>query len=146
MVDRADAEAALLRARLRIGMETEPVRFLIDRSDLRRYARACGETWPAYAIGDLAPPTFMSALQSEGMGSSLFERDLPFQSMLHSDDSVELHHPIKPGDTLIAISRFCDAVLKDGRHGPMLFQTAQMRLKDSAGRVVGTVSSSLVSF
>jgi 3-methylfumaryl-CoA hydratase len=140
-------QAALGRALARIGQTTPPVRFAIDRSDLRRYARACGETWPAYVDGEEAAPTFISALQSEGMGDgSLFERELPFASMLHSDDTVELLRPIRPGDVLFATARYCDATLKDGRQGPMLFQTAEMTLHDEAGRLVGRVASSLVSF
>lgn len=148
MTDAASpGEDALQRARARIGRTTPPVRFAIDRSDLRRYARACGETWPAYIDGDEAAPTFISALQSEGMGDgTLFERDLPFTSMLHSDDTVELLRPIRPGDVLFATARYCDAALKDGRQGPMLFQTAEMVLHDEAGRLVGRVASSLVSF
>lgn len=122
------------------------MRFVIDRSDLRRYARACGETWHGYVLGDEAAPTFLSSLQTEGMGSTLFERDLPFASMLHSDDTVDLNRAIRPGDVLIAIARFCDAALKQSRHGPMLFQTAEMRLHDETGGLVGCVTSSLVSF
>ena len=140
------AAAALARARQRIGNCLPPVRFAIDRSDLVRYARACGETWPAYVRGDEAAPTFISALQSEGMGGNLFERDLPFARMLHSDDAVELHRAICPGDVLTATSRYCDAVLKDSRHGPMLFQTAEMLLHDGKDRLVGRVVSSLVGF
>lgn len=141
------AQDALRRSRGRIGRTTPPVRFAIDRSDLRRYARACGEAWPGYVDGDEAAPTFISALQSEGMdGSALFERDLPFTSMLHSDDTVELLRPIRPGDVLFATARYCEAALKDGRQGPMLFQTAEMVLQDEAGRLVGRVASSLVSF
>lgn len=141
------AQDALRRARARIGRTTPPVRFAIDRSDLRRYARACGETWPPYVAGDEAAPTFISALQSEGMdGSALFERDLPFTSMLHSDDTVELHRAICPGDVLFATARYCDAMLKQRRQGPMLFQTAEMVLHNAAGELVGRVASSLVSF
>ncbi|WP_296675648.1 MaoC family dehydratase N-terminal domain-containing protein [Novosphingobium sp.] len=140
------ANAALARAKARIGTELPAVRFEIDRSDLRRYARACGETWPGYVQGDEAPPTFISALQSEGMGGDLFERDVPFKSMLHSDDAVELVAAIRPGDVLFATSYYRDAVLKQSRRGPMLFQTAEMLLRDEAGQLVGRVASSLVSF
>ena len=136
-----------MRARARIGMETPPVHFHIDRSDLRRYALACGETWPAYVDGDEAAPTFISALQTEGMGAGqLFEADLPFASMLHSDDTVEVYRPIRPSDVLTATARYCDAVLKDSTRGLMLFQTAEMLLRDGEGRAVGRVASSLVSF
>jgi 3-methylfumaryl-CoA hydratase len=141
-----DAAAALVRAKARIGTELPPVRFDIERTDLRRYASACGETWPAYANGDEAAPTFISSLQTDGMKGDLFERDLPFTSMLHSDDRVELYAPIRPGDCLFATSRYCDAVLKQGQRGPMLFQTAEMRLEDSSGQLIGRVASSLVSF
>lgn len=137
---------ALERARARIGRQLAPVQFAIDRSDLRRYAHACGETWPPYVEGDEATPTFISSLQSEGMRGDLWEKDLPFTSMLHSDDKMEMHLPIRPGAQLTATARYCDAQLKYGKRGPMLFQTAEMLLHDQAGRLVGKVSSSLVSF
>lgn len=144
--DHAAIDRALKRARARVGKELPPVHFEIERSDLRRYARACGETWPSYLNGDEAAPTFISALQTEGMAGDLWERDLPFVSMLHSDDTVELHTPIRPGDRLIATARYCDAVLKQSKRGPMMFQTAEMKLHDAAGRLVARVASSLVCF
>jgi 3-methylfumaryl-CoA hydratase len=142
----AAIEAALHRAQARIGKTLPSVRFEIDRSDLKRYARACGETWPRYVDGDEAAPTFISSLQTEGMKGDLWERDLPFVSMLHSDDTVELKLPICPGDVLFATARYCGATLKQGRRGPMLFQSAEMTLQDSAGQLVGRVVSSLVGF
>ncbi len=144
--DDAAVEAACARARARVGKRLAPVTFTIDRSDLRRYARACGETWPPYVEGDEAPPTFVSSLQTEGMAGDLFEKDLPFASMLHSDDKVELVRPIRPGDVLIASARYCDATLHHGPRGPMLFQTAEMLLHDQDGALVARVASSLVSF
>lgn len=140
------ATSALARAHARIGTELQPTHLFIEASDLRRYALACGETWPPYLAGEEAPPTYIAALQTDSMGADLFERDLPFASMLHSDDTVELFRPIRPGDELVATARYCDAVLKDGRNGPMLFQTAEMLLHDGLGQAVGRVASSLVSF
>lgn len=144
--DAAAVEAAFARARARIGKHLAPVSFTIDRSDLRRYSRACGETWPPYVEGAEAPPTFVSSLQTEGMAGDLFEKDLPFASMLHSDDKVELVRPIRPGDVLVADARYCDATLRHGARGPMLFQTAEMELRDRNGASVARVASSLVSF
>lgn len=144
--DQVAIDNALKRARARIGRELPPVRFEIERSELRRYARACGETWPGYLNGEEAAPTFISALQTEGMAGDLWERDLPFVSMLHSDDTVELHRTIRPGDRLVATARYCDAALKQSKRGPMLFQTAEMLLHDAAGELVARVASSLVSF
>jgi len=147
MTKSAEVAAAFARAQARTGMEMPTVRFAIDRSDLRRYARACNETLAAYVNGDEAAPTFISSLQTEGMvASQLFEKDLPFASKLHSDDVVELHRPIRAGDILFATGRYCGAELKNGRNGPMLFQTAEMILRDEAGLPVGRVASTLVSF
>lgn len=139
-------EQALARARARVGKQLAGISFTIDRSDLRRYARACGETWPPYVEGDEASPTFISSLQTEGMAGDLFEKYLPFASMLHSDDKVELVRPIRPGDVLVASARYCDATLHHGARGPMLFQTAEMLLHDLDGALVARVASSLVSF
>jgi 3-methylfumaryl-CoA hydratase len=144
--DEAAIALALTRAKARVGRTLPPIHFEIERADLRRYAKACGETWPGYLNGDEAPPTFISSLQTEGMAGNLWERDVPFVSMLHSDDTVELHASIRPGDRLTATARYCDAVLKQGRRGPMLFQTAEMLLHDPSGNLVGRVASSLVSF
>jgi 3-methylfumaryl-CoA hydratase len=144
--DEAAIALALTRAKARVGRTLPPIHFEIERADLRRYAKACGETWPGYVNGDEAPPTFISSLQTEGMAGDLWERDLPFISMLHSDDMVELHAPIRPGDHLTATARYCDAVLKQGNRGPMLFQTAEMLLHDPSGNLVARVASTLVSF
>jgi 3-methylfumaryl-CoA hydratase len=144
--DVAAMTAALRRLRARIGMTREPVRFAIERSDIRRYALACGETWPAYVVGDEAPPTFIAALQGEGMGHGLFDMDLPCAMFLHSNDGVELFRPIRPGDVLTGQSRYVDAFLREGTTGPMLFQTATMQLTDETCASVARVDTSVVSF
>ncbi len=144
--DMAVIETALQRLRARIGMTRPPVRFAIDRSDIRRYAQACGEIWPAYVAGDEAPPTFIASLQDEGMGNGLFAMDLPLAKFLHSDDAVELFQPIRPGDVLLGQARYADAFLRAGRNGPMLFQTAEMLVMDAVGDKVARVETTVVSF
>jgi 3-methylfumaryl-CoA hydratase len=144
--DFAAIETALQRLRGRIGMTKPAVHFAIDRSDIRRYARACGETWPAYVAGDEAPPTFVASLLDEAMGGGLFDMDLPLAMFLHSDDVVELFQPIRPGNILIGQSRYADAFLREGRNGPMLFQTAEMLVTDEGGDRIARVETAVVSF
>jgi acyl dehydratase len=64
---------------------------------------------------------------------------------LHSDDIAELGAPILAGDEIRASARYVDAYLREGKRGPMLFQTAEMKLTNQADAHVATVRVSAVS-
>jgi acyl dehydratase len=66
--------------------------------------------------------------------------------ILHTDDQVEIHAPIRPGDTIKAFARYAGAQRKDGRQGPMLFQSADLILERQGGAPVATVRIVSVSF
>lgn len=84
MIDRASAAgAASWNSDARVCKQLAPVSFTIDRSDLRRYAHACGETWPPYAEGDEA------TLHNGARGPLLFQAA---EMLLHDEDDALVAH------------------------------------------------------
>ncbi len=143
-----ELDSLLQRLRARIGTKAPPVSRLVEPGALAKFARATGQTDNRFlelAHGPIAPPTYISTFCAEGL-SGLFELDIPLPVFLHTDDVAELGDPIKGGDTISTAGELVDVFLKDGRRGPMLFQTAQLVLTNQSGRHVATLRVSKASF
>lgn len=144
----ADIPALLARLRERIGTRAAPTARLVEPGALAKFSRATGQTDPIYldpAHGPLAPPTYLSTFCAEGL-AGLFVLDLPLAMFLHTDDVAELGEPIRGGDTIATEGELVDVFRKDGRRGPMLFQTARLVLTNQRGAHVATLDVSTASF
>ncbi len=148
-------DALLARLAARVGEETPPTITEVDKSMIRAFADATGAssrvyTDEAYARGTrygslIAPPAFVSTFVIGHMPDIFHVADgLP--RILHTDDQVEIHQPIRPGDRIKAFARYAGAQRKDGRQGPMLFQSADLILERHDGAHVARVRIVSVSF
>jgi acyl dehydratase len=145
----------LAHLKAKIGAQTPPTVTEIDKSTIRAFAAATGAssrlyTDEAYArstrYGSLiAPPAFVSTFVV-GHIPDIFHVTAKLPRTLHTDDQVEIHAPIRPGDTIKAYARYAGAQRKDGRQGPMLFQTADLILARQDGAAVANVRITSVSF
>jgi acyl dehydratase len=150
-----DLQALVARLKARVGHETRATVTEVDKSMIRRFALAIGESSPlyldaAYASrtrfgGLVAPPTFVSTF-IVGHIPDIFDMSLTFERTLHSDDSARLHRPIRAGDTITALARYVDATCRIAKRGPMVFQSADLILDDSRGQRVADVRIVSVSF
>jgi acyl dehydratase len=114
-----------------LGHELPSQEFPIERSRLRFFAKAIGETNPIYldveaarAAGypDLpAPPTFLlSAEASADVKIRWFtDAGLPLGKMLHGEQSFTHHLPVCAGDTVRATTRVAE--LFDKKDGTLEF-------------------------
>ena len=152
-----DEELAPILQRLegRIGTTTPAVTTEVDRSMIRRFARAIGDESPlhrdeAYArttrFGTIvAPPTFVAAFV-DGHFPEIVVQDLPFERMLHAHDEIDMARPIRDGDTVTAFARYEGARAERGTRGLRLYQWAVLRLDDAQGERIADVRISTVSF
>ena len=155
MAQSVNWDELLAQLAARAGEETRPTVTEIDKSMIRAFAAATGAssrlyTDEAYArstrYGNLiAPPAFMSTFVV-GHIPDFFHVTAELPRTLHTDDQVEIHAPIRPGDTIKAFARYAGAQRKDGRQGPMLFQTADLILERLDGAAVANVRITSVSF
>lgn len=150
-----DWEALLARLAQRVGSQTTPTETEVEKGMIRRFAAAIGATSPLYhdeafarasRYGALiAPPTFASTFVV-GHFPQIFEPVPEHARLLHSDDRARLARPIRAGETIRAVARYAGAVRKEGRQGPMLFQSADLLLDAADGERVAEVRIVSVSF
>lgn len=144
------------RVRRKLNQKTAPVTVAVERGAMIRYARDCGETNPifldeAYARttrlgGLIASPTFVAWFLKGIVPDLVFDFDLPLKTVLHTDDVVESGDHIRPGDSITAVGELTDVFVREGRNGPMLFETADVTLTNQHGRFVGMVRTISVLF
>ncbi len=108
------------------GTVTPPVTATIDRSQLRLFAKATGQTDPtwtdvaaAQAAGhrDLpVPPTFLFGieLQADEPFAWLTDNGVDMGSVLHGTQSFDYVTPVFAGDTVTATSSIVDVQVKKG--------------------------------
>lgn len=156
-VSEAECEAHVAMLTERIGRKGPIIVQPIEEGALLKFARATGQTDPLYTDpasaragpfgAIIAAPTYLSIFTSMTTeGSGLVVLDLPYTMFLHSDDSVEVYEPIRAGDTITAQATYHAVFRKNGRTGPMLFQTVEIGMVNQRGVDVGTIQISSVSF
>jgi acyl dehydratase len=137
-----------------IGHEL-PVSVLpIERTRLRFFAKATGETDPVYtdeaaarAAGypDLpAPPTFLFAAELDSGASERMVQDLgiPLAKLLHGEQGFTYHKPVCVGDTVTVRSRIED--IYDKRDGALEFVVKTSRATNQRDELVAEMRTVIV--
>ena len=132
--------------RARIGEETPPYAFDIEKGDLLRFAESTGETNPIYVDevaarasrygGLIAAPTFLITMRI--LQARLQTLDRPLPNSVDGGTVWTYHEPIRPGDRITGRARLADLYEKDGRFGRMLFQVVEIRYDNQFGQLVAT--------
>lgn len=122
------------KLRPRLGVKTEPVRVEVERGAITRFG------------GIIAPPCFLSWFLKGIVPDKVFDFDLGLPTILHSDDVVELGAPIRPGDVITAVGALTNVFEREGRKGPMLFESADVDLTNQGGAFVGMIRTVSVLF
>jgi len=109
-----------------IGRQSEPRHILLERGQLKLFAKAVQETNPIYfdesvakAAGHpdiLAPPTFGSCLRLLAPSEQLSYDSLgiDYKRLLHAQEAYEYFHPIYAGDDLVLRAEVTDVYEKKG--------------------------------
>lgn len=143
-----DVASLIERLRARVGTEAAAYSRLVEPGALVKFARATGQTEAVYldpARGPVAAPTYISTFCADGL-AGLFQLDLPLPVFVHSDDVAELGEPIRGGDTITTSGQLVDVFVKNGRRGPVVYQTARLRLQNQHGQHVATLDVSSANF
>ena len=137
-----------------IGHELPASELVIDRSRLRFFAKAIGETNPVYtdvaaaqAAGhpDLpAPPTFVFAAELDSGAAFQLIEDLqiPIAKLLHGEQSFTCHRVACAGDTVTVRSRVSD--IYDKKNGALEFVVKTSRATNQRDELVAELRSVLV--
>lgn len=82
-----------------------------------------------------ADPDYDGAGQSHGEGLGLPPVPIPLTRLINGGNEVEFYAFARPGDRIVAISRYRDIYQKEGSSGPLVFvitETSYTTEKDSA--------------
>lgn len=137
-----------------IGHTLPTVEFPVERSRLRFFASAIGETHPVYtdvqaaqAAGyrDLpAPPTFLFCAEMDGdlKMKWLSEAGVPLMKVLHGEQSFTYHGQVCAGDTVRVTSRVED--IYDKKNGALEFVVLKTEAVNGQGVLVAESSGVVV--
>jgi len=137
-----------------IGYELPPSVLPIERTRLRFFAKAIGETDPVYTdeaaarqagYPDLpAPPTFLFAaeLDSGASDALLTQLQLPLAKLLHGEQGFTYHAPACVGDTITVRSRIED--IYDKKNGALEFVVKTARATNQHGELVAELRTVIV--
>jgi acyl dehydratase len=137
-----------------IGHELPASVLTVERSRLRFFAKAIGETDPVYTdlaaardagYPDLpAPPTFLFAAELDsGAGFRLVEQlQIPIAKLLHGEQGFRYHLPVCAGDVVTVRSRVAD--IYDKKNGALEFVVKESRATNQRDELVAELRSVLV--
>lgn len=85
-----------------IGVENDPVTFVVERDRLIAYAEATNDTIAPHASGDYAPPVFAVVSAFETLAATSIKPVPPelLMRVVHGEQDFRFHAPIVPGQTL----------------------------------------------
>ena len=137
-----------------IGHTLPPTTFLVERSRLRFFAKAIGETDPIYidehaarAAGhpDLpAPPTFLftAELESGVKMAWMNEAGIELGKVLHGEQSFTPHRLLYTGDTVSLTAQITD--IYDKKNGALEFVVIDSAARNQHDELVATVRGVIV--
>jgi acyl dehydratase len=127
-----------------VGTPCGTTTYEVDAERLLAFATACGETDPRFV--DPASPDFQAApgfttIVVSGRGADSFPEGFPRLEgrSIDGGKSVEIHAPIRPGDTLRGDQKIADIYEKTGRSGRMVFVVHRTEFTNQHGDPVTTV-------
>ncbi|MFN2590031.1 MAG: MaoC family dehydratase N-terminal domain-containing protein [Actinomycetota bacterium] len=135
------------------GKEYKEVSFTVDRDHVVRFCDAIGEQSPVFRDPaaakeagfdeQIAPPTFITALQIQTSGQVVMDQDLGlnYSMVVHGEQEYEYTRPLLAGETLMAVPRIADIYAR-GRNE---FLVTEAEIRDPSGRVVCVARSTILS-
>lgn len=134
---------------------TRKITFPVEASHIMMFARAIGETNPAYLDaeaaratengGIIAPPTFATCVTQfdpdpelrptpghawYGSGRTASGAPPPGGTELHAEQHYEYHRPLRPGDVLEVERKEGKTWTKEGRRGTLHFKERIVEYRD----------------
>ncbi|MBI4233040.1 MAG: MaoC family dehydratase N-terminal domain-containing protein [Chloroflexi bacterium] len=148
-----DVRTGIEALKKRVGVESEPVTYEVERGHVRRFAEAVGDSSPVFNDepaarktrlgGMVAPPTFLRACSP---GPFKVPVEGPLNRRLDGGSEWEYTEPIRPGDRVTVVQRLADVTERAGRMGPMLLTVREIRYTNQFGRLVATQRTTGISY
>jgi hypothetical protein len=130
-----------------VGIEFDWATFDMRTEEMVEWAQACGEEDPRFV--DPAHPHIKAhpRYKTHCMSGRVLPDGFPQIGGgfgIDGGKSVQVHAPIRPGDTLHATTTIADVFDKTGRSGTMIFIVQRMEFRDDRGELVSTVDWKMI--
>lgn len=129
-----------------LDKEFDVAHFTVSEEEILAWATACGETEPRFT--DPADPDFQAppTLPSKFVSRRILPEEFPAlgRRVFDAGKAVEVHGPIRPGQTLVAHSMIHDIYEKTGRTGTMTFIVHRMEFRSESDELLSVVDWKLV--
>jgi acyl dehydratase len=135
------------------GKEYQQVSFSVDRDHVLRFCDAIGEDSPIFRDPgaakeagydeQLAPPTFLTAMQIQTSGQVVMDQDLGlnYSMVVHGEQEYEYSRPLMVGENLTAVPRIADMYSRRLNE----FLIIESEIKDESGQTVAVARSTILS-
>ena len=129
-----------------IGHSEPPVTSEVSRREIQKYAIATEQVREEYLSGEEAPPMFVFGLframvpiddlGPDGIAPPSGLPELPLKRIMAGGTKMNIHRPIRGGETLVGTRVLVDIFEKEGRQGPLIFMVNELRVTTEDGEPV----------
>ena len=130
-----------------LEMSLPPVTMEVEKGHIRRFAEAIGDPHPLWvddsAGGIIAPPTFLRTMITEAPAPPELA---PFPQMLDGGSEWEYMEPVRPGDTITAVTRFASVSQRNISVGPAVFLLLETSYTNQRGEAVAKQRNTLIRY
>ena len=130
-----------------VGVEFDWTSFEMSAESMVAWAKACGETDPRFIDPSHSDFQAHPGFTTHCMSGRVFPKEFPQIGGGFGIDGgkrVEVHAPIRPGETLTATTTIADIFEKTGRSGTMIFIVQRMEFRNDADQLVSTVDWKMI--
>ena len=151
------AEDLLISEELRnkIGVESEPEEYEIEKGMIQRFAQAIDDSNPLWQDEEharkssygaiIAPPTLMPIIGFEQSQHIL--ASVSSEAVLHGGTELECYQPVRVGDTITVTNKPVDLRERQrGKMGKMVFMTLERTYKNQSQELVGKCRQTFISY
>ncbi len=142
--------------RSKIGIESEPAVYDIEKGMIRRFVLAIDDPNPlwqdeGYARksrygGIIAPPTFVLTIGSDEFQQQVLE-SIPYEGILHGSTELECYQPVSAGDTITVTTKITNIrERQDRRMGKMVFVTLDVTYKNQRQELVAKCQQMIIGY
>lgn len=136
-----------------LSRQTPPRTLVVEKGHIARFAEAIGDPNPLYRDeaqarksrygGIIAPPTFLRAVPSEDLNIPELSH---LKRVLDGGSDWEYFEPVRPGDTITAVTRVADIRERELRIGRAVFLTLETRYTNQFGELVAVQRNTLIQY
>jgi len=141
--------------RSKIGVESEPKVYEIEKGMIRRFVLAIDDPNPLWQDegfarksrygGIIAPPTFVLTIGFDELQQVL--ESIPYGGLLHGSTELECYQPVRAGDTITVTTKITNIrERQDRRMGKMVFVTLDVTYKNQKQELVAKCRQMIIGY